>query len=502
MLFERLRRQVKWIVLVVAVAFAVTLLYVGGPAIFSGRRPTPIVVARVNGEVIGQDLFEQAVANQMRVFEQTRGMVRPTDLEEVRYQALNRLVNTRLLLQAARDQRVRVERREVDRRLQEIEDAFPSEREFRRELERSRLTERDLRQAIEEGLMVEKLRELVTRDVSVTDEEVARAYEQVRLRQILVRPEGSSEQAWRRAQEQAQALYRRLEQGADFQRLAESESDDEATRDEGGELGFVGRGLLPEPLEQAAFALPVGGFSEPVRTALGYHILQVVERREPQGEAFEESRDEVAEQLRREKADEAFLRWFEDLRRQAAVEIEDPQMAARDALGRGELQEALAGYQRALELAPEDAYVHYGLARVLGAMGRQEEALQHLIRAVDLEANDPILHFELGNAYRQQGEVEKAVASLRKASQLAPMDLQMHLMLYAIFSSMGRREEALQEQRELEKIQQVLEEQRRLQEEFARRLQQQEAASGQPGQGAGQAPAESATPPQGSSTDR
>ena len=482
MVFERMRRQVKWIVLAVAVAFAVTLLYVGGPGLFS-RRPAQPPVARVNGEAIDQETFQQAVASQLRALEQTRGAVRPSEMDEVRYQALNRLVHTRLLLQAARDEGIRVERREVDRRLREIRDAFPSEREYRRELERSQLTERDLRRAVEEGLLIEKLRERVTAGVTVSDDEVARAYEQVRLRQILVRPRDSSAASWKQAEERAQALYRRLQSGADFASLARAESDDTATRERGGELGLVGRNLLPEALEKAVFDLKAGQISPPVRSEVGFHILQVTERREAKGKAFEEAREQLREQLLSEKQDVAFARWFDDLRRQAAVEVLEPRLAARDALGRGDLKQALAQYEKALQTDSQDPYLHYAMARVLAALQKQDEALSHLVRAVELEATDPVLHLELGNAYRQKGQREQAVAAFRKASQLAPMDLQMHLMLYAIFSDMGLKEDALNEQRELEKIQQVLEQQRRLQEELARRLQQ---SGQQPGQSQGQ----------------
>lgn len=480
--FEKMRRQVKWVIVAVAVAFAVTLLYVGGPALFGSRQQAEPAIARVNGEEIGQLAFQRAFASQLRAYEQQVGLVRPTQLEEIRYQALNRIIALKLLTQAARDEGIRVSRSEVEKRLGQVRDSFPSVEEYRRQLELNRMTEQDLRQAIQESLVVEKLQEKLASRVSVNEDEVVAAYEQVRVRHILIRPKRPEDEGWKEAEKEARALFQQLKGGADFARLAEARSEDEATREQGGDLGFVSRGALPEPLDQAAFSLELGQVSEPLKTELGYHILQVTDRREAHGEEFERAKPELTERIRQEKASESFARWFEDLRQQASVEILDPQLAAREALSVGAMEAALAHYKKALEADPNNPYVRYGMARVLGAMGREEESLAALEQAAALESNDPVLQMELANAYfRYKNDKEKAAAALRRASELAPMDLQIHLALYAMFSNMGLADDAARELKELEKIQQVLEQQRQLQEEFARRLQQQ--------QGEGQAPA-------------
>jgi parvulin-like peptidyl-prolyl isomerase len=79
--------------------------------------------------------------------------------------------------------------------------------------------------------------------------------------------------------EEAERIHAQLQAGADFAALAREYSQDPNTRETGGDLGFFPRGILTAPeVEEVAFALQPGQFSEVVASVLGYHIVQVVER--------------------------------------------------------------------------------------------------------------------------------------------------------------------------------------------------------------------------------
>jgi peptidyl-prolyl cis-trans isomerase C len=75
------------------------------------------------------------------------------------------------------------------------------------------------------------------------------------------------------SQDQAQALFHQLTEGADFAQLAQAHSSC-PSRQAGGNLGQFGRGQMVKPFEEAAFALGVGETSGPVQTQFGWHLIQ------------------------------------------------------------------------------------------------------------------------------------------------------------------------------------------------------------------------------------
>ncbi len=113
------------------------------------------------------------------------------------------------------------------------------------------------------------------------------AFEEPRVRTILVRVKGSAaaarpgtrELSEAEARAKAEALRAKLAGGADFAALAKEESDDNGSRDAGGDIGFVTRGSTDARLEELAYSLPVGALSDVIRTELGFQILRVEERR-------------------------------------------------------------------------------------------------------------------------------------------------------------------------------------------------------------------------------
>ena len=77
----------------------------------------------------------------------------------------------------------------------------------------------------------------------------------------------------------AEELLARLRAGGDFNALAKQFSVDTSNKDQGGDLGWFGRGMMVKPFEDAAFALKPGELSGIVETQFGYHIIKLDERR-------------------------------------------------------------------------------------------------------------------------------------------------------------------------------------------------------------------------------
>jgi parvulin-like peptidyl-prolyl isomerase len=149
-------------------------------------------------------------------------------------------------------------------------------------------------------------------------------FETVTARHILIRvkgapmqaPTGKPELSDEEALAKAQEIRKRLVAGEDFATIAKAESYDTGSAAMGGSLGSFKKGMMVPPFEQAAFAAKIGDISEPVKTAFGYHIIQV-EKHETK--TLAESKSDIETKLRPEIARQD----VEALRKDVKVEMDD-----------------------------------------------------------------------------------------------------------------------------------------------------------------------------------
>jgi len=162
------------------------------------------------------------------------------------------------------------------------------------------------------GFHLVKLRDLrgaVGKQVLITQHKV---------RHILIKPSEIVTDA--DAQRRIRDLRERIEQGAaNFGELAKQHSQDGSAAS-GGELGWMAAADLVPEFAAVMESLPVGQLSQPVRSPFGWHLLQVLERREADI-SKERERLEARQAIRNRKADEAFDEWLRQLRDSAYVEL-------------------------------------------------------------------------------------------------------------------------------------------------------------------------------------
>jgi peptidyl-prolyl cis-trans isomerase SurA len=141
---------------------------------------------------------------------------------------------------------------------------------------------------------------------------------QTHVRHILITPNelvSNSE-----ARTRLQQLRQRISGGDDFATLARSHSDDKGSAIQGGDLGWVNPGDLVPAFEEVMDGLAPNELSEPVKTRFGWHLIQVLERR--QHDVTEEvRRAQAREALRERKAAEASRNYLRQLRNEAYVEL-------------------------------------------------------------------------------------------------------------------------------------------------------------------------------------
>ncbi len=147
-------------------------------------------------------------------------------------------------------------------------------------------------------------------DVVVTEEELETYYEDEKYlyeteeerhaRHILIGLDTEDAEAI------ASAVLTRLDEGEDFEALVAEFSEDAGTSGQGGDLGWVSRGLLVGPFEDTLFSMTVGAVEGPIETGFGYHIIRLDEIRPGEIRTFESVRDELAGNFQVRRAEQLF----------------------------------------------------------------------------------------------------------------------------------------------------------------------------------------------------
>jgi len=168
----------------------------------------------------------------------------------------------------------------------------------------------------------------VSEQVEVTREDLQRYYNQhrddyrvpdevnLRLIQVRMPPPGADgkvdQKAVDAAQQKAEQILKKLKAGANFADLAKKESDDPSKAD-GGELGWIGRGRIPD-IEDQIFALNKGQTSDVLKSALGFNVVRVEDKRTAHVQSLDEVKVAIEPMLRQEKAARATETLANDVR--------------------------------------------------------------------------------------------------------------------------------------------------------------------------------------------
>jgi peptidyl-prolyl cis-trans isomerase C len=124
-----------------------------------------------------------------------------------------------------------------------------------------------------------------------------------------------------KTKEEALDIVKKLDGGADFQKLANEKTNDPSGKTSGGDLDWFGPGQMVPEFEKAALALKVGEYTkEPVETQFGWHVIKAEDKRLKQPPTFEQVKDQVRSILMREK----YFALVKATRNAAKVDITDP----------------------------------------------------------------------------------------------------------------------------------------------------------------------------------
>jgi peptidyl-prolyl cis-trans isomerase C len=177
----------------------------------------------------------------------------------------------------------------------------------------SYLTDRALRrayvkQAISDEITPDQIKAAYDKQIAAMP-----AQEEVHARHILVTTE-----------DDAKAIKAQLDAGADFATLAKEKSIEPGAAQSGGDLGYFTQDKMVKPFADAAFKLKVNEISDPVQTQFGWHIIQVLDRREAPKPTLAQLTPQIGQQLYIDK----YRALFDDLRKQTTIDIPDASLKA------------------------------------------------------------------------------------------------------------------------------------------------------------------------------
>jgi peptidyl-prolyl cis-trans isomerase SurA len=293
-------------------------------------------IAAVVGEdiVLSSEVEEHAAAFMQEIAAIPNATQRAARAASLRREILDRLVDERLIIQQATELKLSVSSEDVDRSIEQIkkENGGLTDAQLALELSKAGQSMASYRQEIKKQIMRYRVLNIaVGSKVTVSDNDVQSYYDghmksgdhvQVRASHIFVSiPENADGVTLKAKEKFAHDLLERAKGGEDFAKLAKEFSQDPATRDEGGDLGYFGRDMLPKPIEEMVFSMKIGEVRGPVRADRGFHVIKLIDRRTKEVKPIADVREELRNQLRQKEMERQTKNYLTDLRKKTLVDL-------------------------------------------------------------------------------------------------------------------------------------------------------------------------------------
>ena len=253
-------------------------------------------------------------------------------LEAIKPKILESLVEQELLLQESRKKGVTVLPEEVEKQFSTVRNRYPTKEEFIEAITRIDLTEDELRKKISKVFAINLfVNNQIIDKITATDEEAKSYYDshrdifkqpaQVKASLILIKLDLYADKEKTAATEKKiKIIQEKLEAGEDFAELAKQYSEDPSSV-KGGDLGYFSRGQTMKSIEDIAFALKPNDVSDAVQTPIGLQIIKVFDKKPEKNPSYEEVKDRIIVQVRKEKIQKELGQYVNKLKGAAKIEM-------------------------------------------------------------------------------------------------------------------------------------------------------------------------------------
>jgi parvulin-like peptidyl-prolyl isomerase len=276
-------------------------------------------VAEVNGSKIYLDEYQERLAQKKSMLSKELLSNQANYAQRMEEEVLESIITEKIIYIRAQELGIAVSSEELEKKLDEIKKEYGTG--FSSLFIREKLSFEQWKEEIKKEILFEKLIAAdVNSRITVSEDEAEDYFNEhkdlykteskVRVAQIVVRDAVAAQQA-----------LQRLNAGADFFKVAREKSiGPEALR--GGDLGFITRQIMPEPLDETIFNLRLNEVSSVVQSPYGFHIFKVLEIQPAKIKNFAESKEEVVADIRTQKEEVAFVSWLSALKSKAVIKKE------------------------------------------------------------------------------------------------------------------------------------------------------------------------------------
>ncbi|NQT95410.1 MAG: SurA N-terminal domain-containing protein [Candidatus Omnitrophica bacterium] len=288
------------------------------------------IIAVVNDEVITQSELEESMLPFVADYRVRYGEEELGDkIDEARADALNRLIEEKLLLEESKKREVDVTEKEIDERIERVKKKFKDEDEFYQVIRASGMSIAKLREKYKGQIMMRKLvNALINARVQISPTQIAAFYygnrelfstpKMVSFKVLLLKP--TDERNLVETESLSLQVLDRLRAGESFDALVEQYSQG-PNIDKGGDMDYMPEDGIIEEIKEVLSKLEVGETSGLIKTSAGFNIIRLTDRKEAGTKTLEEVTGLVRERLFQREAELTLREFVDELKEDAYIKI-------------------------------------------------------------------------------------------------------------------------------------------------------------------------------------